>query len=313
MLMSLKTPVADGDKTRPSHSGSSVTLITRREAVEKLTAATLLGLGLWPGALRAASATPPSEEFTFVAINDTHYLSPDCGIWLERVVALIRAEKPEFCLHIGDLVDKGSPEHHSIVREIFSKVGVPIYVQIGNHDYITQTDRSSYEELFPARLNYRFEHRGWQFVAIDSTEGLRFEKTSIGDATLRWVDVELPKIERAQPLVLFTHFPLADGVKMQPLNANALLERFREHNLQAVFNGHFHGFTEHHFGSATLTTNRCCALKRDNFDGTKEKGFFVCTARAGRIERRFVEVPLPAPAAYRGPASSSENPAGGIA
>jgi predicted MPP superfamily phosphohydrolase len=76
---------------------------------------------------RAALATPPKGEFTFVAINDTHYLSPDCGVWLERVVGLMRAENPEFCLHVGDLVDQGSSEHHTVVREIFSKLGVPVY------------------------------------------------------------------------------------------------------------------------------------------------------------------------------------------
>jgi len=27
---------------------------------------------------------------------------------------------------------------------------------------------------------------------------------------------------------------------------------------------------------AMITTNRCCALKRNNHDGTKEKGCFVC-------------------------------------
>ncbi len=264
--------------------------MTRREAVGKIGAATLLAMGMWPGVLRAAAETPLGGDFTFVVINDTHYLSPECGVWLERVIRLMRAEKPEFCLHVGDLVDKGSREHHAVVREIFSHLDVPLYVQIGNHDYVTQTDRSSYEEIFPGRINYRFEHRGWQFIALDSTEGLRFEKTSISDATLRWVDAELPQIDRARPLVLFTHFPLADGVKMQPLNANALLERFLDHNLQAVFNGHFHGYTEHNFRAATVTTNRCCALKRGNADGTKEKGFFVCTARSGRITRRFVEV-----------------------
>lgn len=276
--------------TTKNDLGASVNLITRRDAVEKIAAATLLSLGLWPGALRAASAPQPTKDFTFVVINDTHYLSPECGAWLERVVGLMRAESPEFCLHAGDLVDRGSREHHTIVRKLLANLSVPVYVQIGNHDYVTQTDRSSYEELFPGRLNYRFEHGGWQFIAVDSTEGMRFEKTSINAATLQWVDAELPHIDPRQPLVLFTHFPLADGVKMQPLNANALLERFRDHNLQAVFNGHFHGYTEHAFGNALVTTNRCCALKRENFDGTKEKGFFVCTARAGRITRRFVEV-----------------------
>ena len=38
-----------------------------------------------------------------------------------------------------------------------------------------------------------------------------------------------------------------------------------------------------------FTTNRCCALKRGNHDGTKEKGYFVCTADQAGISREFVE------------------------
>ena len=268
--------------------------ITRRAALETLGAGALLSLGLWPGVLRAAGATPPAVPFTFVVVNDTHYLSPECGVWLEHVVKLMKAEAPEFCLHVGDLVDQGRRDHLATVRDCFAGLGVPVHVQIGNHDYLTQKDRSPYESVFPDRLNYTFTHREWQFVGLDSTDGLRADGTSIGDATLHWVDENLPRLDRTKPLVLFTHFPLGDGVKHRPVNADALLDRFREYNLQAVFNGHFHGYTEHTFAHATVTTNRCCALKRNNHDGTKAKGFFVCTASDGRITRRFVEVKPPA-------------------
>lgn len=77
---------------------------------------------------------------------------------------------------------------------------------------------------------------------------------------------------------------------MRPLNADALLTRLLEFNLVAVFDGHFHGFTERVVGRTVLTTNRCCAISRDNHDGTKEKGYFLCTASAGGIQREFVEV-----------------------
>jgi hypothetical protein len=76
---------------------------------------------------------------------------------------------------------------------------------------------------------------------------------------------------------------------MRPLNAEDLLTRFVDFNLQAVYCGHHHGFTEHLFRQAPVTTNRCCSLKRANHDGTKEKGFFVCTAEDGRVQRKFVE------------------------
>jgi hypothetical protein len=69
-----------------------------------------------------------------------------------------------------------------------------------------------------------------------------------------------------------------------------LLNRFKAYNLRAVFNGHFHSFTERDKGDYIITTNKCCSFRRNNHDGTPEKGFFVCKAKSGRIVREFIEV-----------------------
>jgi len=267
--------------------------LTRRSALGRLSAGTLLTLGLWPGVLRAADKGE-GGSFRFLVVNDTHYMSDECGGWLEKAVAQMKTEEAEFCLIGGDLVEKGEETHLATVRDLFAQLGVPVHVQIGNHDYLTQTDRSSYEKLFPGRINYWFRHRGWQFVGLDSSDGLRYERTAIQEPTLSWLDDNLSKLEKAQPTVIFTHFPLGDGVTYRPSNADALLERFKPFNLQAIFCGHFHGFTERAFGSASVTTNRCCALKRGNHDKSVEKGYFACAARNGRVIRRFVEVAAPA-------------------
>ena len=55
--------------------------MTRREALRHLSAGSLLALGLWPGALRAKD-NPDSSSFRFLVVNDTHYMSPECGEWL---------------------------------------------------------------------------------------------------------------------------------------------------------------------------------------------------------------------------------------
>ncbi|HUR44984.1 MAG TPA: metallophosphoesterase, partial [Candidatus Saccharimonadales bacterium] len=228
-----------------------------------LSAGALLGLGLWPGCASTASKerTARLKPFRFIVVNDTHYMSAECGEWLARVVQQMRTHKDaEFCLHLGDLTEKGERAHLGAVREIFHTLKLPVYVQIGNHDYLTHTDRKAYEELFPNRLNYSFEHGGCQFVSVDSSEGAHYEHTSIGKATLAWVDKQLPRLEKSKPTILFTHFPLGEGITYRPANAEDLLKRFLDFNLQAVFSGHFHGFTEKKFSEATLTTNACCAL-----------------------------------------------------
>ncbi|MBN2507442.1 MAG: metallophosphoesterase [Verrucomicrobia bacterium] len=311
--------------------------LTRRAALKRLGAGTLLALGLWPGALHARAKTG-SRPFRFVVVNDTHYMSEACGAWLEGAVRLMRRERPEFCLLAGDLTEYGRRDDLAAVRDIFAGLGVPTFVQIGNHDYragsdgfvreperrslraprdarraapgrsrslgawsYSPGDRAAYMKLFPRRLNYAFEHGGWQFVGLDTTEGIFYQNTTIQSHTLRWVDDHLAKLDRAKPTVVFTHFPLGAKVRYRPINAEALLERFRNVNLRAVFSGHFHGFTERHAGAVTLTTNKCCALKRSNHDGTQERGFFVCVAEDNHIQRRFVECPLPAASPARRP------------
>src|SRR5687767_12930059 len=150
-------------------------------------------------------------------------------------------------------------------------------------------ERTAYDEIFPKSLNYSFVHRGWQILGLDTSDGLKYENTQIQPHTLAWVDDQVRRLNKKLPTIIFTHFPLGPGVKYRPLNTDALLERFKPVNLQAIFCGHYHASTETKVGSTIVTTNRCCALKRGNHDGTKEKGYFLCTARDGRVTREFVE------------------------
>jgi 3',5'-cyclic AMP phosphodiesterase CpdA len=257
-----------------------------------LSAGTLLTAGLWPGALRAEGAGD-SADFHFVVVNDVHYLNERCGKWFQGVVRRMRShsEDMEFCLLAGDLTEHGKPEQLAPMRDLLKTLGRPTYVVVGNHDYRTLDDRKAYDEFFPRRSNYRFEHRGWQFLGLDTTEGQRVQGTNVQPHTLRWLDETLPKVDKKRPLIVFTHFPLGPHVITRPENAEQLLARFREHNLQAVFCGHYHAFTERHVGRVTLTTNRCCSFSRQNHDGSKEKGYFLCHAKDGTVQRTFIEVP----------------------
>ncbi len=266
--------------------------MTRREWL-RLSAGALLTLGIWPGCARWLGARR-AGTFRFVAINDAHFQSPRCPAWFERVAASIRAQagRPEFCLIVGDLTEHGTTAELGQMRDALRAFGPPFHVVTGNHDYVSDADRSPWEQIFPKRLNYHFEHRGWQFVGVDSCDGRRWKDTRIQADTLRWLDDNLPRLDPARPTVLFTHFPLGFPVPMRPLNADELLDRFLDFNLVAVFNGHFHGFTERHAGRITFTTNRCCSISRDNHDGTPEKGYFLCTAGEAQVSREFVEVKM---------------------
>jgi hypothetical protein len=257
----------------------------------RLGAGALLAAGSWPGALHAGEDGHPGD-FHFAALNDVHYRDERCGRWLEGVVRQLKAhrERIAFCLVVGDLAEDGRAGQLRPVRDHFKGLGVPTYVVIGNHDYRTQEDRKAYEELFPGRLNYHFEHGGWQFIGLDTTDGQRARGVAAPAATLRWLDAALPRLDRRKPTVVFTHLPLGPWVVYRLTDADDVLARFKGFNLQAVFNGHLHAFTERWVGRAVLTTNRCCSFSRDNHIGPREKGYFLCHARNGKVERTFVEV-----------------------
>ncbi len=260
--------------------------LTRREML-RLGAGALLAYGLWPGRLSASDAP---GDFTFIAVNDLHYRDEGCVPWFQNVVRQMKASAPdaEFCLLGGDQADEGEPAQLANSREIFLGLGMPLHAVVGNHDYFKDSTRTAYERVFPGQINYAFEHRGWQFLALDTTQGLTAYNTAIPADTLAWLDANLPKLDRRKPTVILTHFPLGQNVFARPRNADDLLNRFLDINLQAVFSGHYHGFTERAVRQAALTTDRCCSRVRSNHDGSKEKGWFVCKASGGRISRKFV-------------------------
>lgn len=262
--------------------------ITRRQLL-RLSAGSLLAAGLWPGALQAAQTD--AEPFRFFVVNDLHAIDAKCGPFLRMVVGKMKQtqDKVDMCLIAGDLSENGTAEQLSMVRDIFKELAMPIKVVCGNHDFRTNQDRRPFEELCPDSINYTFEHRGWQFVALDSCQGLSANAT-IQKHTLDYVDQTLPKLDKNRPMVLFTHFPLGPKVRNRVVNADALLNRFKDHNLIAVYGGHYHAFTQTQLKATTLVTNRCCSFARFNHDGTKEKGYFLCQAKEGKIAREFVQV-----------------------
>jgi 3',5'-cyclic AMP phosphodiesterase CpdA len=210
---------------------------------------------------------------------------------MERVVKQMKGqpEQIDFCLIVGDLAHRGLPSELVQVRDVFAGLGRPVHTVIGNHDYKGARDRKAYEDLFPGQMNYFFDHKGWQFLGLDSTEGQKYLRSTIQKDTLFWLDRILPRLDKKRPTIVFTHFPLGPLHLTRPTNADQVLNRFKDFNLRAVFNGHHHALTERKIGDIVLTTNRCCSLQRPNHDDSKEKGYFLCHARENKVSYTFVE------------------------
>jgi DNA repair exonuclease SbcCD nuclease subunit len=262
---------------------------SRRELM-RWSASALLAANLWPGKLFAADKS--AGDFDFFIINDLHVIDDADGPWLEKIIASMKSQKakPEFCIIAGDLVDDGTPAQYALVGAAFKSLGLPIYTLPGNHDYDKKQSRAAYEEACPKSLNYTFEHKGWQFVNLDSTDGTK-AKCAILTPTFDYVDQALPKLDKSRPTLLITHFPQGPKVTNRSTNADDLLDRFKPINLSGVFGGHYHAYTATTLRDIPIKTNRCCSFKRANHDGSKQKGYFLCSTKDGKVTPTFVEVP----------------------
>ena len=255
--------------------------ITRRDALRLTTALAMTSLA------RAAEA---EGGFDFIAVNDLHFSDEKCAPFFQSVVAQMRASAPKavLCLISGDLADRGTPEQYAALRVCLDQLGAPVFAVPGNHDCQTNEDRAAYDAAYPGRSNYVHTHGGWQFIGLDTTQGMEFDGTVIADATLAWCDENLPKLDAHAPTVAFTHFPLGPGTTYRPRNADALLARLDELNLRGTFSGHWHGLNEQHIHQADVVVSRCCSRVRENRDGSPLKGWWVCRAAAdGTLTRRF--------------------------
>src|SRR4051812_36302674 len=126
----------------------------RREFLQRVTGV-LLACGLLPRSLRASEQPQRIDQvegiWRFIAVNDLHFLEAACRPWFETVVAAMKRETPDaaFCLISGDLADGGTESQLAEVRQIFAALEIPVYVTPGNHDYLTDDDRKSYEKIYP--------------------------------------------------------------------------------------------------------------------------------------------------------------------
>src|SRR5207253_880968 len=136
---------------------------------------------------------PETKPFSFLVVNDFHSLDKKCHPWFEKVSKQMAGHevKPAFLAVAGDLADEGKADQIAAVKDIFASLKILIYVVPGNHDYTKEQSRKAYDDLYPDRLNYTFDHAGWQFVALDTTEGTKFQNTTIAADTLKWLDDKL--------------------------------------------------------------------------------------------------------------------------
>lgn len=222
------------------------------------------GLGDWGRALAASG-----QDFFFVQMSDTHWgfqgpPNPEAQTTLKRAVAAVNAlaRQPDFVVFTGDLTHttddpaerlRRMTEFKTIVGELKVK---DVKFLAGEHDAGLDAG-AAYRQVFGDPY-YAFDHKGVHFIALDNVSD---PSGAIGQTQLAWLEADLAKRDRAQPIIVLTHRPLFDlypqwdWATKDGADALALLQR---HANVTVFYGHIH--QEHHQMTGAIAHHAARAL-----------------------------------------------------
>ena len=197
---------------------------------------------------------------------------------LRRAVESIRAAKPGFTLHLGDLIDRDF-RSFDVVLPILNELGHPVHHLAGNHDFqVDDADKPRViGKLGMPHDYYCFRSSGIRFVMLDTNSlsiykhpadsprtaaakqrlseleklghpGAKAWNGGIDDAQLAWLDRALADATAAgERAIICTHHPILPSGPHQIWNPEALLAVLdRHHCVIACFSGHDHTghFTE---------------------------------------------------------------------
>ncbi len=187
--------------------------------------------------------TPPVGEatFRFAAVGDTGDHSPAAVALAKR----IRASRPDFLLHTGDLAyPRGTmwQLHRRFFRPYRQTLErVPFFPTPGNHDL---TSRSAYDPVFlPAGAaselgnSYAFAWGGTQFVSVESPEVARPDSP-----TVPWMTDVLARMPPEPWRIVFLHEPpWGPGTKfVTPGLRSTLAPVLGAGNVDVLMAGHEH-------------------------------------------------------------------------
>ena len=257
--------------------------LTRRAFLEAAAAAAGVAVGVVPGFVSGCGSLgvrhgQSSGPVKILTLGDMHILDDKTSAYPRKVIQAMNEEGGDLVLACGDLARAGQRSELELARDILDKLKMPYYPVLGNHDalYSGQREETLFREVFSLKRNsYHFVSKGIHFFGIDHGCGRNMSRNDVKPGVMAWIKETLTQIPEDQPIIVFSHYPFAKGIKYRTRNSDEVQGLFRNRKLLAIISGHFHGNTERRDGGILMTTTACCSGRRSNHDGTKAKGYRV--------------------------------------
>ena len=158
------------------------------------------------------------NEMTCVQITDTEVndKNPEPAQRLARAIREINVIAPDVVLATGDLTYDGRAKQYDILIDLFRRLEVPVFTQIGNADY--HGDESIYFGRLNAYRDYAVDVGGLHLSALDSGTNYKQSKgaynlvtdnqgTGLSDDQVAWLQDDLSRAPAGSARLAFMHFP----------------------------------------------------------------------------------------------------------
>jgi predicted phosphodiesterase len=205
------------------------------------------GVPLSQGAIFRTAASPEQVAFEFVVFGDTRTQHQ----FHQAVVEGIVAQKPDFVIHTGDLVESGDVASQwdtffEIERELMARA--PLFPALGNHE----VNSPRYFDLFYLPGNerwYAFDYGNARFVCLQ-VDGI----VDFGPDSEQYAWLEETLAANTQPWIFVAfHVPPYTSVPdiLEDAVRQVLTPLFERYGVDVVFNGHRHNYERNEVNGVT--------------------------------------------------------------
>ncbi len=218
-----------------------------------------------------AAGTCAQEKFSFAFLTDLHMnKNPKARTFegLKAAIKQVESAGVDFVMTGGDNVDgdgmnaemrANAVQLYQEYKDVIGQSSLKSWhFTIGNHDRYWGDEKGGVygEALFESFFGptyYTFDHKGWRFIVLNSTETCD-GNYCISDAQYQWLDSVLNHTPPDRPIIVSTHvpflslyYPVLEGryTAMDTFgNQKQVFDRFAGHNLKLVLQGHQHLYEE---------------------------------------------------------------------
>jgi 3',5'-cyclic AMP phosphodiesterase CpdA len=219
----------------------------------------------------ATSNNPPTGDFSFVQISDSHIgfsnvPNMDVTSTFQKAVDQIHAlpKQPAFVIHTGDVSHLSMPPQYDTVDQILKGAGwdqsKTFYIP-GEHDTFVDNGQAYLQRFGQGATpnGWRsFDYQGVHFVGLINVWNLKAGGFgTLGSDQLAWLKTDLDPLSSSTPVVIYAHVPLWAVYPTWgwgTTDADQALSMLSRFGSVTVLNGHIHQVLQKVEGNVTFHT-----------------------------------------------------------